>query len=190
MEVLPSDKQNLEKLLDVFGSVVSLHDIASAYCRSGRDLDAAGEILFNLQRIASKASPATSGEEMKSTDKSPSDDSLERATPSKLKQKKAPASMGTVSSIIGKDYIRQKPSTNEVCKAKPMKLNSNDIPMSEIWDEKESSNSMSTSETLHTYIVEFLFKMLGDGFQLERSVIQDIIGKHFLFVLKLTSCCL
>lgn len=190
MAELPSDKQNLKKLLDDFGSVVSLHDIASAYYRSGRDLDAAGEILFNLQGIASMAPPPTLGEEPESTDKSPSNDSLERATPSKLKHKNVPASMGTVSSIIGKDYVRPRPSTNEVGKAKPLKLNSNDIPMSEIWDEKESLNSMSTNETLHNDIVEFLFKMLGDGFQLERSVIQDIIGKHFLFVLNLTSHCL
>lgn len=187
MEVLPSDKQNLEKLLDVFGSVVSLQDIASAYCQSGRDLAAAGEILFNLHRMASKASPSTSGEELESADKSPeelesadnspSNDSLEKANHSKLKQKRVPASMGTVSSIIGKDYVRPRPSTTEFCKAKPLKLNSSDIPMSEIWDEKDGSNSTLTSEILHKDIVEFLFKMLGDGFQLERSVIQDIVGQ-------------
>ncbi|KAI5662607.1 hypothetical protein M9H77_21930 [Catharanthus roseus] len=177
MEVLPSDMQNLEKLLEAFGSMVSLKDIASVYCQSGRDLFTASQILSDQHSSTSMASASTSRELLESVDASLSVDSLEKADCIKSKPRKAPASLGTVSGVIGRDYARTKPSINESMKPKPLKLNSHDIPASEIWDEKDSPYSMRKTETLHKDTEEFLFKMLGDGFHLERSVIQDIVGQ-------------
>lgn len=111
METLPSsfsygdeDRKNLQQLLEAFGSVVSLEDIASAYCKAGRDPSFAGDILCNLQ-----ASTSTT----------------------------------------------------------------------------LSSENTEKSDTVHNDVEEFLFKMLGDGFSLDMSTIQNVVGKlqgnKFLF---------
>ncbi|XP_071905291.1 putative nuclear RNA export factor SDE5 isoform X1 [Coffea arabica] len=175
-----NDKRNLEQLLETFGSVVSLDDIASAYCQSGRNLYAARNILCNLQCCTSKSSIFMSEEELQSANASsvcPSDNSVEMAQDSKSKPRKSPACMGIVSSVIGKQYVMPKTSTNGSCKPKPLILNSDDIPVSELWDEKDFLNSTERSGTMSHGIEEFLFKMLGEGFSLNKSVIQDIVGQ-------------
>nr|GMD53257.1 putative nuclear RNA export factor SDE5 isoform X1 [Ipomoea batatas] len=103
METLPSsfsygdeDRKNLQQLLEAFGSVVSLEDIASAYCKAGRDPSFAGDILCNLQ-----ASTSTT----------------------------------------------------------------------------LSSENTEKSDTVHNDVEEFLFKMLGDGFSLDMSTIQNVVGQ-------------
>ncbi|KAL3508654.1 hypothetical protein ACH5RR_028055 [Cinchona calisaya] len=186
-EVCPSnpssfdvDKKNLERLLETFGSVVSLNDIVSAYCQSGSNLNSTSNILCNLQRSTSKLSTLKSEEEFESSNISSlcsSDYSVEIAEDTKSKARKSPACVGTVSSIIGKGYVVPKTSTNGSFRPKPLRLNSDDIPISEIWDEKDFSSSTNGSDTMHGDIEEFLFKMLGEGFSLDMSVIQDIVGQ-------------
>ncbi|XP_019183224.1 PREDICTED: putative nuclear RNA export factor SDE5 [Ipomoea nil] len=69
MEMLPSnfsygdeDRKNLQQLLEAFGSVVSLEDIASAYCKAGRDPSIAGDIICNLQASTSTTSSSENTE--------------------------------------------------------------------------------------------------------------------------------
>ncbi|XP_022846057.1 putative nuclear RNA export factor SDE5 isoform X2 [Olea europaea var. sylvestris] len=189
METLPStfsytneDQKNLKQLLDAFGSVVSLDDIASAYCLADRNLVTTGEVLLKMQGSTSGTSMSVSqdGLERKASVSSEyqMDNILESARVSNSKAKKCSASMGTVSCVIGREYSRHRSLPNESCKkTKPLKLNSNDFPVSEIWDENAESDSPARSETMHRDIEQFLFKMLGDGFQLEMDVIQDVVGQ-------------
>lgn len=179
-----NDKKNLERLRETFGSVVSLEDISSAYHQSGCNLYTAGDILCNLQRITSKSSKLTSEEEFNSTN-SPSlcssDNCVKMAQDTKSKPRKSPACMGTVSSVIGRGYVVPKTSTKGSCKPKSLILNSDDIPIPQILDEKDFQNTTEGSDTMHQDIEEFLFRMLGEGFSLNMSVIQDIVGNYLFF---------
>ncbi|KAK4439200.1 putative nuclear RNA export factor SDE5 [Sesamum alatum] len=176
------DQKNLKELLEAFGSIVSLDDIASAYCEAGRNLCYAAEILCNKQGSICGTSSSKSQDVVENTTSEssgePSDNILENAHIAKSKSRKCSTSMGTVSDVIGKDYITPRPQSNGCNeKLKPVKLNSDDFPVSEIWDEIKESASTSRSESMSSDIEEFLYKMLGNGFQLEKSVIQDVVGQ-------------
>lgn len=178
------DEKKLRKLLDAFGSVISLEDIASVYCETGRDLHCTTEMLCNMkggtagtsskpQDNAKNISGASSG--------SLSSNVSENAHSVNLKPKRSSAIMGTVSSVIGKDYIKPRPLTKTFSeKLKPVKLHSEEFPVSEIWEEKKAPTHPSTScgESMVSDVQEFIFRMLGDGFQLEMSVIQDVVGEQ------------
>lgn len=177
------DQNNLKQLLETFGSVVSLEDIASAYCETGRNLHSTAEILCNMQGSISGTSFSKSQDDLENTTGASSGSSSNSISENghivKLKSKKCSASMGTVSDVIGKDYIRPRPQSNGLNeKLKPVKLNSDDFPVYEIWDEKKELASTSQSESMNNDLGEFLYKMLGNGFQLEMSVIQEVIGKY------------
>lgn len=212
MEVLPSnssycddDNKNLQQLLDAFGSVVSLEDIASAYCQAGRDVYTAGELLCNHQGSTSCISSSASKDEFEgagSSDNlqgstscisfSASKDEFEGAGSSDNllgssdaernsiapKQRKYSVSMGTVSGVIGREYARTRPSNNEPREAtKPLKLDSTVLAASDIWGEEVPSDGVGTSEPIKKDVEDFLFTMLGDGFQLDKNVIRDVLGK-------------
>ncbi|XP_048328019.1 putative nuclear RNA export factor SDE5 isoform X1 [Ziziphus jujuba] len=178
-----SDEEKvLKSLLDAFGSAFSLDEIASAYCKAGRNADSAGEILYEMQ--GSKATFTThtfSGEsrEKESTDSSYGNvagQSCELNVNSVAsKQKHRAASIGIVSSIIDKDYVRGTHSINGSCNAtRPLRKNSKVLPVSELCVKEDNSNS-ARDDCLHRDMEEFLFKMLGDGFKLERGVIREIL---------------
>ncbi|PIN22620.1 hypothetical protein CDL12_04658 [Handroanthus impetiginosus] len=140
------DHENLKQLLDTFGSVVSLEDIASAYCETGRNLNSTAEMLCNQQ--------SKSADEGNSTILSSgcgSSNTSENAPMAKLKPKRCSAAMGTVSNVIGKDYIKPRPQSNgRNEKLKPLKLNADDCQFSEISDENE--------DILHDlYLFPFLY---------------------------------
>ncbi|KAA8526841.1 hypothetical protein F0562_008930 [Nyssa sinensis] len=178
------DGRDLEQLLEAFGSMVSLKDIASAYRQAGHNIYTAGEILCNLLGSTSSTSTYASMEELEGANASSehlSDDMLDKpnyAARNSIasKPKKCSVSIGTVSGVIGREYARTRPLTNESCKlTKPLKLNSKELPISEIWGEKAPPN-VARDETMHKDVEEFLFTMLGDGFQLDKNVIQEVLG--------------
>ncbi|KAK6157423.1 hypothetical protein DH2020_011671 [Rehmannia glutinosa] len=186
IEALPSsssytddDQMNLKYLLEAFGSVVSLEDIASAYCESGKNLDSTAEKLCSIQSSSTETSlPKSTDNTASSSSRCPSN-KPDSAHISTSKPKKSSASMGTVSDVIGKNYIKPRTQSDGVNqKLKPVKINSDDFPVSEIWDEKRELATTSRNESMDSDIQEFLCKILGDGFKLEMSVIQGVIGKH------------
>ncbi|XP_059283249.1 putative nuclear RNA export factor SDE5 isoform X1 [Lycium ferocissimum] len=205
MEVPPStvlftndDTKNLEQLLDVFGSVVSLNDIAAAYCKAGRDPTITGHILVgDLQGSTSGASTSASeekigdsvtltsesefeevGDSVILTSESVSEVDAKRAGPSSSKQKKLSVSMGTVSSMIPKDYMTNRPHITETStRIKPLKVNVDDFFTPELRDEKAPLGAAAMSETLPSSVEEFLFKMLGSEFSLDMSVIKDVVDQ-------------
>lgn len=199
MEVPPSpvlftddDRKNLELLLDVFGSVASLNDIAAAYCKAGRNPAIAGDILGNVKASTSGTTTSASEEKLEDsvtltsesefeevgdsvilTSESVSEIDAKRAGPSSSKQKKLSVSMGTVSSMIPRDYVTNRSLITEIStRIKPLKLSADDCFAPELRNEKAAM-----SETLPSSVEEFLFKMLGSGFSLDKSVIEDVVGQ-------------
>ncbi|XP_042021716.1 putative nuclear RNA export factor SDE5 isoform X2 [Salvia splendens] len=164
LDVVPSfgddDQNNLNILLEAFGSAVSFEDIASSYCETGRNLNSTSEMLCNIQ--------SENGGSSSSTDKG-------RIV--KLNSDKCSASIGTVSGVIGKDYVNpwRRRSDGPKERFKPMKINSIDFPVAEIWGEEKEPRV--ATQPMDNVLGEFLYRMLGTGFQLDMGVIQQVIGQ-------------
>ncbi|KAH6781048.1 hypothetical protein C2S52_012285 [Perilla frutescens var. hirtella] len=177
------DQNNLQKLLEAFGSAVSLDDIASAYCEAGRNLESTAEMLCNMKQdsISEPLFPRSEKDPENTNGASSGSSSRcisEKPHFVKFNSKKGSASLGTVSDVIGKDYINPRPQSNRVTeKLKPMKLNSNDFPVAEVWGEEKEPEFTSQGQPMDTDLGQFLYKMLGNGFQLEMDVIEEVIGQ-------------
>ncbi|CAN7112417.1 unnamed protein product [Brassica rapa subsp. narinosa] len=156
------DSRSLQVLLDAFGSRFSLDDITAAYHEASQNVDVAGEILFAM------------------TEKTTESDQVEKneATHAKakvLRPKKSSVSVGSVSSVIGKEYVRTRPVCNARQEAsKPVKIDSKDIPETEMWCQ-ESKEAINISRA-PTEVEEFIIKMLGEGFQASPELIHQILG--------------
>ncbi|KAH6789648.1 hypothetical protein C2S51_004654 [Perilla frutescens var. frutescens] len=113
------DQSNLKKLLEAFGSAISLDDIAKAYCEEGRNLESTVEMLCNMkQDNISEPSFPRSEKDPENTNGvsygSSSSSISEKPHFVKFNSKKGSASLGTASDVIGKDYINPKPQSNRV----------------------------------------------------------------------------
>ncbi|KAK7327896.1 hypothetical protein VNO77_21989 [Canavalia gladiata] len=93
-----------------------------------------------------------------------------------------PVSAGTVSSVIAKDYVKPMASSanGSFSATKAIKVDAKLLPMTGIWREKCKPNvlnepNISKHDRLHQDMEDFLFKMLGDGFQLDRNMIQEVL---------------
>jgi hypothetical protein len=96
------------------------------------------------------------------------------------KPKSRSVSGGTVSSILGKDYIRSTPSANGSCKeSKPIRKVWRVVPMSEL-SEVEAKSGSPKDGPMRQDMADFLFRMLGDGFKLDRDLILQVLGKPFI----------
>lgn len=112
------------------------------------------------------------------------------------RSKKATASIGTVSSILGNSYRPSSYVKEKFEKAKPIKIEVEksvlDVP-----DVGSSSSGFqgSKKESLSNREIEqFLFSMLGDGFKLSMDVIREVLGIIFTctfssILLKSTTWC-
>ncbi|KAF3442527.1 hypothetical protein FNV43_RR16443 [Rhamnella rubrinervis] len=191
-----TETRDLERLLVVFGSVFSLEDISSAYCEAKRDVDLASEILCasdsascSSKNMFEGANAISSGD-LSSKPESTTVMRLRLSSDSVLqkpcdgegstiasKSKVTSVSIGTVSSVIGKEYIRPKSSMNESKDVtKPLKLDSNEFPISQTWNEGVQSSMTENNSKMHVDVEEFLFRMLGEGFQLDKDVIRQVLG--------------
>ncbi|XVF40509.1 hypothetical protein PTKIN_Ptkin01aG0119200 [Pterospermum kingtungense] len=217
------EEKALNSLLDAFGSVFSLKDIASAYCDVGRNADLAGEILYGMQGSSSSVATNASNGDVKNDEtldlscgnhssncsqanggftapkqkwqpvsaaSHASNDKARKGEPSScsngslnscqtnlkaVKQKWIPVSGGTVSSMLGKGYLKSVPLANgSYPGTKPLKVDSKELPMSVLWGEGLESSSLKEGR-LHKDMEDFLFKMLGEGFQLDRDVIRGVL---------------
>ncbi|KAF8411161.1 hypothetical protein HHK36_003704 [Tetracentron sinense] len=175
------DERDLEVLLDAFGSVLSLRDIASAYCKAGRNAELTGEILYELQ--GSVSNTVSHASNVKSSNFS-FDKIYEKSTKANegaraSKTKKYSVSMGTVSGVLGKGYVRPTPLANESSKAtKPLKLDSKDLPVSELWEKESSADFVARNDTMQKDVEDFMFQMLGEGFQLDRGTIREVLDEE------------
>lgn len=171
------DEKALKGLLEAFGAAFSLDQIASAYCKAGKNAGDAAEALA-MSTPNGEAKPRGEEESSRlSLDISSKKPYLYQANGNSRasKPKYRPISGGSVSSIIGKHYVKKTPSANGSCNAtKPLKMDSEVLPMSETWVEKAESNS-SRNDGLHQDMEDFLFTMLGDGFKLERERIREVL---------------
>ncbi|XP_034213967.1 putative nuclear RNA export factor SDE5 isoform X2 [Prunus dulcis] len=171
------DEKALKGLLEAFGAAFSLDQIASAYCKAGKNAGDAAEALA-MSTPNGEAKPRGEEESSRlSLDNSSKKPYLYQANGNSKasKPKYRPVSGGSVSSIIGKHYGKKTASANGSCNAtKPLKLDSEVLPMSETWVEKAESNP-SRNDGLHQDMEDFLFTMLGDGFKLERERIREVL---------------
>ncbi|XP_048141549.1 putative nuclear RNA export factor SDE5 isoform X2 [Rhodamnia argentea] len=86
------------------------------------------------------------------------------------KLKCCPASMGSVSSFRGKEDVKAKLCSFET--AKPLKLDAKLLSISDSYPDIQSNPIMEMQKDME----DFLFKMLEDGFQLDRDLIGEVLG--------------
>ncbi|XP_050111839.1 putative nuclear RNA export factor SDE5 [Malus sylvestris] len=194
------ERRDLEYLLEAFSSMVSLKDIASAYCQAKCNVEMAGEILCRSHLTSSNGASSSkvklegasatslegpeSGRDFASavhagvsTAKSIQNPFNGMDNTRALKSKKLSASVGTVSGMIGKEYSRPRASTIEYTEVKkPLKLDWKEVPASAIWSEEVQSTTPPTNSKLQADAEEFLCKMLGEGFKLDMNVIREVLG--------------
>ncbi|KAJ4703469.1 hypothetical protein OWV82_023371 [Melia azedarach] len=176
------EEKALKGLLETFGSVFNLQEISFAYSNAGRNVDLACEILSDKQANNSASTTQFSTAEVRGKESSESSyDNISKNTyctngkskPSKTKWR--PVSGGTVSSFIGKDYVKPAQPANAPSQApKPLKLDSKEFPESQLWGEENKSNPPK-DDCLEKDMEDFLFKLLGEGFQLNRDVIREVL---------------
>ncbi|KAJ0238535.1 putative nuclear RNA export factor SDE5 [Hirschfeldia incana] len=165
------DSRSLQVLLDAFGSRFSLDDITAAYHEASKNVDVAGEILFAM----TENTPQCDHNGATHVRVQPQEDSKAKV----LRPRKGSVSVGSVSSVIGKEYVRTRPLYNARQEAtKPVKIDSKDIPETEIWcdDERTKSKEANIVSRAPTEVEEFIVKMLGEGFQASPELIHHILG--------------
>ncbi|GLU23020.1 hypothetical protein SLE2022_390540 [Rubroshorea leprosula] len=173
------EEMALKGLLDAFGAVFSLNDIASAYCKAGRNANLAGEILYEMQGSSSSSTTYSSDSEVRNEPSEPSNGYKSKDschTNEKFigpKQKNRPASGGTISSILGKDYVQSIPLVNSSCSgAKPLKVDMRQFPPSEVWKEDAKSHPLRENP-IRKDMEDFLLKMFG--VKLDGDVIREVL---------------
>ncbi|KAH9715159.1 hypothetical protein KPL71_020933 [Citrus sinensis] len=144
--------------------------------------DLAGEFLCNKQANTSTSSVHTSAgeargkESSKSSNGNISENSFYGNGKSRASNTKWHLVSGrTVSSFLGKDYVKPaQPANGTFLASKPLKLDPKEFPMSALCRE-ESKPKQSKDDHLQKDMEDFLFKFPGDGFQLNRDVIQEVL---------------
>ncbi|XP_010502900.2 PREDICTED: putative nuclear RNA export factor SDE5 isoform X2 [Camelina sativa] len=174
------DSRGLLVLLEAFSSRFSLDDITTAYYQASQNVNVAGEILFAM----TEKTPQSDQVEMEKATSKPTQvyvpKEVRRQEDSKAKvwrPKKTSISGGTISSFIGKEYATTRPISNAPRKTtKPMKIDSRDIPETEIWSEEMPKSNEAKISRAPTDLEEFIVKMLGEGFQASPDVIRQVLG--------------
>ncbi|CAM8894051.1 unnamed protein product [Rhodiola kirilowii] len=181
-----ADVKELESLLDAFGSMFSLEDISSAYWEANRDVNLTGELLFTqrpgLNNDSDEVESAISAsmdlphkaEILISTLSEQSNDTS-FASNNGNKGKKFSVSTGLVPGVIGKDYARTEQPTRPLETTKPVKLHLNDFLTTDKGLENKSDNHGVNK--MHKEVEDFLFQMLGYGFQFDMNVIRSVLGQ-------------
>ncbi|ESQ48427.1 hypothetical protein EUTSA_v10020594mg [Eutrema salsugineum] len=172
------DSRSLQVLLDAFGSRFSLDDIAAAYCQASQNVDVAGEILVAMTEKTTQSDQVKTNGAASEPTHVPKEVRPQEHNKAKVwRSKKNSVSVGTVSSVIGKEYARTRPISNAPREAtKPMKIDSKDIPETEIWSEKMPECNKANISRAPTDVEEFIVKMLGEGFEASPEVIHQILG--------------
>ncbi|XP_027342931.1 putative nuclear RNA export factor SDE5 [Abrus precatorius] len=156
-----SEQGNLRGLLESFGSAFALEDIANAYWEAKQDVNLAAEILCG------------SKDELKGAINVSVPKSFHGAVKSGFRG----ASLGNVAGVVGRDCIQPKTwskSKREV--RKPLKLDAKEFPESVIWGEKPSLSAAAAKGTVSDEVVDFLYRMLEEGFELDKNKIHDVLG--------------
>ncbi|XP_073057919.1 LOW QUALITY PROTEIN: SMR domain-containing protein At5g58720 [Primulina eburnea] len=162
------DQRNLRNLLMAFSSL-SLEEVHTAYKAANGDPDVAAKILANLVESAAREDQSTTCSSSSRNDNVGSSSSSFASEvfgdanefqqvgfnrKSKPKSKKVIAAAGTVSTVLGKDYVRSTP------KKGPSKLKG---------FHEESLNRKEAEK--------FLCSMLGEECELSSAIVSDVLGQ-------------
>ncbi|MFQ6631448.1 hypothetical protein Gotur_009512 [Gossypium turneri] len=97
------------------------------------------------------------------------------------RKKDEPMESSCCNSFQRKGYMKSVPLANgSYPGTKPMKVDSKEMPMSLFWGE-ELEPSSQNEDRMHKDMEDFLFKMLGEGFRLERDMIREVLSKPTSF---------
>ncbi|CAA7390988.1 unnamed protein product [Spirodela intermedia] len=177
----------LKSLFDVFSSVCSLEEIASAYLRAGGDVNTAGEMLSQRQGTT-PTDGFQSCDDIVISDIHSVQSQLENVVKEPnylyqgspiLKPEKLTASTGIVSAVLGKGYYLSTSSHSERSRpSKPLKIVLKEPVVDDAaWKTVSSASTTENAPAENQDTIDFLFSMLGDGFKLDKNVIKDVLDE-------------
>lgn len=144
----------MELLLEAFGSSFSLETLTSAYSQANSNVEMAGVILCELQ-----GATAVSQE---------SKDGMDVAYLSSVGLSTEGNGTGPADNHV--PGLKSTMSTNEFPRIQSSEMHANESLTA-------SCSNTGKDDNMHEDIGEFLFRMLGDGFQLDTKVIHEVLGK-------------
>ncbi|XP_021726103.1 putative nuclear RNA export factor SDE5 isoform X1 [Chenopodium quinoa] len=174
--------RDMELLLEAFGSTFSLETLASAYSQANSNVDLVGVILYELQGTTAATHKSKDG--INATSLS-SLDLCAEGTSKYLcidEGNGKGAANNYVTGNSGGECLKSIMATNESTKFQSSEVHSNEsirIQSSEVHSNESfsaSCNNAGKDDSLHADIEDFLFKMLGDGFQLDTQMIHQVLG--------------
>ncbi|XP_021754848.1 putative nuclear RNA export factor SDE5 [Chenopodium quinoa] len=174
--------RDMKLLLEAFGSSFSLETVASAYSQANSNVDLAGVILYELQGTTAASHKSKDGINATSIS---SLDLCAEGTSKYLSIDEGNgkgAANNYVSGNSGGECLKSIMATNESTKFQSSEVHSNEsirIRSSEVHSNESvsaSCNNTGKDDSLHADIEDFLFKMLGDGFQLDMQMIHQVLG--------------
>lgn len=158
--------RDMEHLLEAFGSSMSLESIASAYAQASSNVDLAGVILYELHGTSSVSYNSKDG--MHTTSISPFDHSSEDFSNYICVAEGNGQGLprNNISGNPGGEFLKSTDgsSTNQSLEVHPKKSLAT------------SCSNVGKDDSMHADIEEFLFKMLGDGFQFDVKMIHEVLG--------------
>ncbi|CAO2836077.1 unnamed protein product [Amaranthus hypochondriacus] len=163
-----SCNRDMDLLVEAFGASFSLEIISSAYSRASHNVDLAGVMLYELQETNAvthefKNDVATTS--MLSLELS-SGDIVRHRYNAKGNGKGLPQ-RNSVSVNSRGEYMKSTPFTN----------GSSEIPSYEEPSNQTASRiNAGKDDSMHADFEDFLFRMLGDGFQLDKKTIHEVLG--------------
>ncbi|XP_056683452.1 putative nuclear RNA export factor SDE5 isoform X2 [Spinacia oleracea] len=144
---------DMELLLEAFGSSFSLETLTSAYSQANSNVEMAGVILCELQ-----GATAVSQE---------SKDGMDVAYLSSVGLSTEGNGTGPADNHV--PGLKSTMSTNEFPRIQSSEMHANESLTA-------SCSNTGKDDNMHEDIGEFLFRMLGDGFQLDTKVIHEVLG--------------
>ncbi|MCL7038228.1 hypothetical protein MKW94_016197, partial [Papaver nudicaule] len=197
-EEINKEERDVKCLAEAF-SLVSIEEVNSAYKEAQGDTNRAAEILSDLMTDTDSSRGGGSGACSSSTSssffESSSNNSEERMTSSSSsssemfwesdiqrvqdssvgfvdwKQKRVIATAGTVSSVLGKDYVRSSPLDKERGRGGGGGGGEQQQYNSPKWKHSCVVNGVTVG---NEEAEQFLFSMLGDGCDLSMAVVRDV----------------
>ncbi|TYH30159.1 hypothetical protein ES288_A01G071800v1 [Gossypium darwinii] len=166
----------LKELLDAFGSKFSLEEIATAYYEAKGNVSITADILY-ARNNGRTSKEAVDTYENKSAAANTTSMKLLSGWESETAASPKYTSSNLNSEALKENYVKPRPSRmDSLNTTKPVKIDSKEFPASLIWNEEAPSCRTTRNNTKNGDLDKFLFEMLGDGFQLDKSVIQEVLA--------------
>uniref|UniRef100_A0A7N0ZQB4 DUF1771 domain-containing protein n=1 Tax=Kalanchoe fedtschenkoi TaxID=63787 RepID=A0A7N0ZQB4_KALFE len=169
-----AEVEELERLLDAFGSMFSLEDISSAYWEAKRDVTVTGEILFTRIGSHGRVSDEVELAVLSSLESPYRPETSKSMLIGQLNER----SLNKGKKLLGEEYARSgQPTSRPLETSNPNKIHSTNLQINESASNKDVEIMSEGVRKMHRDVEDFVFQMLGRDFHLDMNVIRAVLGQ-------------